>query len=108
MALITGTRFGSYEILSVLGVGGMGEVYRARDMQLNRDVAIKVLLNLSTDAQRLHRFEQEAQATAALNHPNILAIYHMGRYENAPLHRLRIVGRRNLAHTLEAQPLARS
>ncbi len=84
MALITGTRFGSYEILSVLGVGGMGEVYRARDMQLNRDVAIKVLLNLSTDAQRLHRFEQEAQATAALNHPNILAIYHMGRYENAP------------------------
>ncbi len=84
MALLTGTRFGSYEILSLLGVGGMGEVYRARDLQLNRDVAVKVLLNLSTDTQRLHRFEQEARAAAALNHPNILAVYFMGRYEGAP------------------------
>src|SRR6266446_4406261 len=84
MALLTGTRFGSYEILSLIGVGGMGEVYRARDLHLNRDVAVKVLLNLSTDPQRLHRFGQEARAAGALNHPNILAVFHMGTYEGAP------------------------
>lgn len=84
MALLTGTRFGSYEILSLIGVGGMGEVYRARDLHLNRDVAVKVLLNLSTDPHRLHRFEQEARAAGALNHPNILAVFHMGTYEGAP------------------------
>ena len=84
MAILTGTRFGSYEILSLIGVGGMGEVYRARDLHLNRDVAVKVLLNLSTDPQRLHRFEQEARAVGALNHPNILAVFHMGTYEGAP------------------------
>jgi serine/threonine protein kinase len=84
MALLTGTRFGSYEILSLIGVGGMGEVYRAHDPHLNRDVAVKVLLNLSTDPQRLHRFEQEARAAGALNHPNILAVFHMGTYEGAP------------------------
>ncbi len=84
MALLTGTRLGSYEILSLIGVGGMGEVYRARDLHLNRDVAVKVLLNLSTDPQRLHRFEQEARAAGALNHPNILAVFHMGTYEGAP------------------------
>src|SRR5256712_6759410 len=84
MAILTGTRFGSYEILSLIGVGGMGAVYRARDLHLNRDVAVKVLLNLSTDPQRLHRFEQEARAAGALNHPNILAVFHMGTYEGAP------------------------
>jgi serine/threonine protein kinase len=84
MALLTGTRLGSYEILSLIGVGGMGEVYRARDLHLSRDVAVKVLLNLSTDPQRLHRFEQEARAAGALNHPNILAVFHMGTYEGAP------------------------
>jgi len=84
MAILTGTRFGSYEILSLIGVGGMGEVYRARDLHLNRDVAVKVLLNLSTDPQRLHRFGQEARAAGALNHPNILAVFHMGTYEGAP------------------------
>jgi serine/threonine protein kinase len=84
MALLTGTRLGSYEILSLISVGGMGEVYRARDLHLNRDVAVKVLLNLSTDPQRLHRFEQEARAVGALNHPNILAVFHMGTYEGAP------------------------
>ena len=84
MAILTGTRFGSYEILSLIGVGGVGEVYRARDLHLNRDVAVKVLLNLSTDPQRLHRFEQEARAAGALNHPNILAVFHMGTYEGAP------------------------
>src|SRR5260221_3128590 len=84
MAILTGTCFGTYKILSLIGVGGMGEVYRARDLHLNRDVAVKVLLNLSTDPQRLHRFEQEARAAGALNHPNILAVFHMGTYEGAP------------------------
>jgi serine/threonine protein kinase len=84
MALLTGTHFGSYEILSLIGVGGMGEVYRARDLHLNRDVAVKVILNLSSDPQRLHRFEQEARATGTLNHPNILAVYHMGTHQGAP------------------------
>lgn len=84
MALASGTRLGTYEIVSLIGAGGMGEVYRARDSNLNRDVAVKVLLNLSTDPQRLHRFEQEARAAGSINHPNILAVYHMGTYEGAP------------------------
>ena len=74
-----------YEIISLIGSGGMGEVYRARDTRLNRDVAIKVLPGLSTaDPDRLRRFEQEARAAAALNHPNILAVYQMGIHQGAP------------------------
>jgi len=80
-----GTRLGEYEVQSLLGVGGMGEVYRARDPRLRRDVAIKVLPSLvSDDPDRLQRFEQEARAAASLNHPNILAIFQMGTYEGAP------------------------
>ena len=76
LALLAGTRLGPYEILSPLGEGGMGEVYRARDTQLNRDVAIKVLPELfASDAERLARFTREAQTLAALNHPNIAQIY---------------------------------
>jgi serine/threonine protein kinase len=84
MPLPSGTRLGPYEILALIGSGGMGEVYRARDTQLGRDVAIKVLPNLSADTDRLRRFEQEARAAAALNHPNILAVFQMGTYEGAP------------------------
>jgi len=85
MAIASGTRIGPYEVLAPLGAGGMGEVYRARDPQLGRDVAIKVLpSSLSRDPDRLRRFEQEARAAAALNHPNILAVYQMGTYEGAP------------------------
>src|SRR3954469_7436650 len=74
-----------YEILALIGAGGMGEVYRARDTRLNRDVAIKVLPGFSSpEPERLRRFEQEARAAAALNHPNILAVYQMGVYEDAP------------------------
>jgi len=105
MAILTGTRFGSYEILSLIGVGGMGEVYRARDTQLNRDVAVKVLLNLSTDPQRLQRFEQEARSAAALNHPNILAVYHMGRYEGAPYLVSELLSGENLRQTVKRGPL---
>jgi hypothetical protein len=82
--LNTGTRLGPYEVLSTLGAGGMGEVYRARDARLSRDVAIKVLpAAFSRDPERLRRFEQEARATAALNHPNILAIFDIGNHEGS-------------------------
>ncbi len=76
MALTEGTKLGRYEIRSLIGVGGMGEVYRASDPKIGRDVAIKVLpADFSADQERVARFEQEAQAAGALNHPNILAIY---------------------------------
>jgi len=85
MALTPGAKLGPYEIIAPLGAGGMGEVYRARDPQLGRDVAIKILPSfLSRDPDRLRRFEQEARAAAALNHPNILAVYQMGTHEGAP------------------------
>src|SRR5262245_59357688 len=80
MALTSGTRLGPYEILAPLGAGGMGEVYRARDPRLGREVAIKLLPEkLAGDAAALSRFEQEAKAVAALSHPNILGIYDVGR-----------------------------
>src|SRR5450432_3129862 len=85
MPLAPGTRLGPYEVTAPLGAGGMGEVYCARDARLGRDVAIKVLpASFSNDAERLRRFEQEARAAGALNHPNILAIYDMGVQDGAP------------------------
>jgi eukaryotic-like serine/threonine-protein kinase len=85
MQLATGSRLDSYEIIAPLGAGGMGEVYRARDPALKRDVAIKVLPeDWSRDPERLHRFELEAQATAALNHPNIVSIFHVGQHDGCP------------------------
>ena len=76
MSLTPGTKLGSYEILSPLGAGGMGEVYRARDAKLGREVAIKVLPeDVASDRDRLRRFEQEARAASALNHPNIITIH---------------------------------
>ncbi len=85
MPLAPGTRLSQYEILSPLGAGSMGEVYRARDTRLERDVAIKVLPELvSSEPDRLQRFETEAKAAAALNHPNILAVYAMGTYAGVP------------------------
>jgi eukaryotic-like serine/threonine-protein kinase len=85
MNLTPGTKLGPYEIVSLIGAGGMGEVYRARDSRLRRDVAIKVLPQaLSLDADRMRRFEQEALATAALNHPNILAVFDIGTSDGSP------------------------
>ena len=73
---LSGTRLGPYEIVAPIGAGGMGEVYRARDPRLKRDVAIKVLLpEVAGDPERIARFEREAQLLAALNHPHIAAIY---------------------------------
>src|SRR5215472_6902703 len=85
VTLMAGVRLGDYEVVKLLGSGGMGEVYRARDTRLAREVAIKVLPAFySNDPDRLRRFEQEARAAAALNHPNILAVHQMGTYEGAP------------------------
>src|ERR1700758_4938512 len=85
MNLTSGAKLGPYEIVNLLGAGGMGEVYRARDSRLKREVAIKVLPKaFSQDAERLRRFEQEALATAALNHPNILAVFDIGTNEGSP------------------------
>ena len=85
MTIAPGSRLGPYEVLSPLGAGGMGEVYRAKDPRLGRDVAIKVLpASFSQDADRLRRFEQEAKAAGLLNHPNITAVYDIGSHEGAP------------------------
>src|SRR5579872_3108029 len=85
MALHPGTKLGPYEVHSSIGAGGMGEVYRARDSRLGRDVAIKVLpASFSADQDRLQRFALECRATAALNHPNILSIFDIGETGGAP------------------------
>ncbi len=85
MTVRPGIRVGPYEIVAQIGAGGMGEVYRARDTRLGRDVAIKVLpVEFAADPDRLRRFEQEARAVAALDHPNILAIHDIGTHDGAP------------------------
>ena len=85
MALTSGKIIGPYEIVSALGAGGMGEVYRARDKRLARDVALKILPeSFSRDGDRLRRFEQEERAVAALNHPNILAVFDVGQHDGSP------------------------
>jgi len=85
MPLKAGDRLGPYEITGFVGAGGMGEVYRARDPRLNRDVAIKILhASVAADSERLRRFTAEAQAVAALNHPNVLTIYEVGTPDGQP------------------------
>jgi serine/threonine protein kinase len=98
-----GKKLGRYEILSKLGAGGMGEVYRARDLSLGRDIALKVLPErVREDPDRLRRFEQEARAASALNHPNIVTIYDIGQSDGVPYIAMEIVeghGRQWLANT---------
>src|SRR5204863_210560 len=85
MSLTPGARLGPYEIVSLLGAGGMGEVYRARDTRLGRDVAVKVLTAaFASDPDRMRRFEQEARAVAALNHPNVLSVFDTGTHDGVP------------------------
>src|SRR5437867_10131996 len=85
MEIPAGTRFASYEIVEALGAGGMGEVYRARDPRIGRDVAIKVLpAEFAADRERLLRFQQEARAAGALNHPNLVSVYDIGEHEAKP------------------------
>ena len=85
MQLVPNTRVGSYEVVGLLGVGGMGEVYRARDTRLNRDVALKILPeSFALDPDRIARFTREAQVLASLNHPNIAAIYGIEESNGVP------------------------
>ncbi len=106
MALTAGTRLGPYEIVSLLGAGGMGEVYRARDTKLNRDVAIKVLPDLfATDPDRLARFKREAQVLAALNHPRIAAIYGLEETAGTPVLVLELVEGPTLADRIAESAL---
>ncbi|HET6645923.1 MAG TPA: protein kinase [Pyrinomonadaceae bacterium] len=105
--LSSGTKLGRYEIRSQLGAGGMGEVYRARDERLNRDVAIKVLpISFSADKDRLARFEQEAQAASALNHPNILVVYDVGTNDGAPYVVSELLEGETLRQRISGNPLA--
>ena len=84
-SLAPGARVGPYEVLALLGEGGMGQVYRARDERLSREVALKVVhADLAQDAERLRRFEHEAKAAGTLNHPNIVAVYDTGQHDGAP------------------------
>lgn len=107
MALAPGTQLGQYEILAPIGAGGMGEVYRARDTQLGREVAIKVLpASFSRDPDRLRRFEQEARAAAALNHPNVLAVYQFGTYDGSPYLVSELLEGSNLRDQLMRGPLS--
>src|SRR5258708_24697585 len=88
MALVTGTQFGAYDILALIGAGGMGEVYRAKYTRLGREVALKILAeSFASEPERLRRFEQEARGVAALNHPNILAIHDIGAHNEGPENR---------------------
>ena len=85
MKLEKGTKLGHYDILSQIGEGGMGEVYLAEDSRLDRRVAIKVLpADFASDEDRLKRFKQEAKATSALNHPNILIVHDIGEHDGKP------------------------
>ena len=106
MVLSPGTVIGDYEVLSLLGIGGMGVVYRARDSRLERDVAIKVLPNIaSPDPENLRRFGQEARAAAALNHPNILVVHHMGLFRGAPYLVFELLEGETLRERLKKGPL---
>src|ERR1700744_5700108 len=107
MALTSGTKLGPYEIESLLGAGGMGGVYRAHDSRLDRTVAIKVLPpSFSADRERLQRFSQEARAAAALNHPNILAIFDIGEDKGAPYVVSELLEGQTLRDRLRSGPLS--
>src|SRR5689334_7223858 len=108
MALAAGSRLGAYELASPLGAGGMGQVYRARDARLGRDVAIKVLpSDVGADPDRRRRFEQEARAASALNHPNILTIYDIGETDGVVFIAMELIEGRTLRELLATgEPLS--
>src|SRR5712691_10766669 len=106
MTLSPGSRLGPYEIIAPLGAGGMGEVYRARDPRLGREVAIKVLPEeSSSDPERLRRFEKEARAASALNHPNIVTVYEIGKSDSRPYIVLELVSGKTVRELLSKDPL---
>src|SRR6202158_677842 len=107
MSVNAGTRLGPYEILSAIGAGGMGEVYRARDTKLNRDVAIKVLPDLfANDPERLARFQREAQVLASLNHPNIAHIHGLEESDGVRALVMELVEGPTLADRIAQGPIA--
>jgi serine/threonine protein kinase len=102
MSLNAGTKLGPYEVISLIGAGGMGEVYKARDLRLGRDVTVKVLpASFAADPERLRRFEQEARSVASLSHPNILAVHGIGVYERQPLMVSELLEGESLRETLQ-------
>jgi eukaryotic-like serine/threonine-protein kinase len=106
MSLAPGTRFGPYEIVSVLGTGGMGEVYRARDTRLGRDIAVKVLpADAAADQERRDRFEHEARAVAALNHPNIVTIHAVEESDGVPFFTMECIEGKTLRDLIPAHGL---
>src|SRR5262245_50154316 len=106
MSLGPSTRLGPYEIVGPIGAGGMGEVYRARDGRLNRDVAIKILpTSLTRDSDRLARFEREAQVLASLSHPNIAAIHHVEETSDGPALVMELVEGETLADRIARGPI---
>ena len=107
MRFNAGTKLGRYEIRSKLGAGGMGEVYQGRDTQLGRDVAVKVLpTTVSTDPDRLRRFEQEACAASALNHPNILIVHDIGAHDGTTYVVSELLEGETLRNRISGTPLA--
>ena len=106
MGLASGTKLGHYEIVSAIGAGGMGEVYRARDARLGRDVAIKVLpQSAASDGERLRRFEQEARSIAALNHVNIMSIFDVGEADHTAYLVSELLEGEPLRNKLQAGPM---
>jgi non-specific serine/threonine protein kinase len=106
VALVRGTRLGPYEILTLIGAGGMGEVYRAHDTKLDRSVAVKVLLPAAAaDAERLRRFRDEARAASSLNHPNILVIHDFGEIDSRPFIVTELVEGETIREKLRAGPI---
>ena len=107
MSLPAGTQLGPYEVLELIGAGGMGEVYKARDQRLGRDVAVKVLpASFASDPERLRRFEQEARAVASLSHPNILAVHDIGQHARQPFMVSELLQGESLREVLTRGPLS--
>ena len=105
MSLDAGSRLGPYEVIGIVGAGGMGEVYRARDTRLGREVAVKVLPAGLTDPDRLRRFEQEARAASSLNHPNIVTVHDIGTHDTNVFVAMELIEGRSLRETLHGEPM---